>query len=169
MRKFPTFRETFPDKSAFDAWAANFGLTIDDPDIFSHLFIKYGGDKFMYSSESIAASKIMQVLFVEYPAYIQRKGSLDEIYQLELEEYRKGTLSINNQAANPNTEPATDTLDPLPYINTQLVAGVKLSQFEALQRKYRAAYTSYLDQFLEKFEHLFFKIIAESEDVILYD
>lgn len=168
-KKYPRFREIFPDSDTFNDWMAVFEVTIPDPDVFSHLSIRFGGDRFAYSSISVAVSKMAQILAVEYPAYKQRKETAELIYALDLEEFKKGMISINNTAENPNTDPATDALDPLPFINAQVVAGVKLSEFEALQRKYRAVYTNYLNQFLDKFDDLFFKIIPESEDVLLYD
>lgn len=169
MKKFPTFREVFPDIETFNGWMSVFGVTIPDPDIYAHLSIAYSAEKFMYASVNIIAGKVAQLLSIEYPAYKQRKETAELIYQLELEEFKKGTLSISNSAQNPNTDPATDAMEPLAFVNAQMVAGVKLSDFEALQRKYRAVYTNYLDQLLEKFDYMFFKIISESEDVILYD
>ena len=98
--------------------------------------------------------RCFQILSIEYPAYIQKKSAAQAVYDLELEEIKKGSLQIANSAANPNSDPETDSLDPLPFINGQQVMGTKLDELAALQRKYRAVYTKYLEELLKSTEGL---------------
>lgn len=166
---FPKVNDIFPTIEKWNEWASFYGIDEMDSDIYSHVLIRYGGDHFRYSSGEMSAAKMFQILSIEYPAYIQKKSAAQAVYDLELEEIKKGTLQIANSAANPNSDPETDSLDPLPFINGQQVMGTKLDELAALQRKYRAVYTKYLEELLKSLQGLFQGILAETEEVFLYD
>ena len=166
---FPKVNDIFPTIEKWNEWASFYGIDEMDSYIYSHVLIRYGGDRFRYSSGEMAAAKMFQILSIEYPAYIQKKSAAQAVYDLELEEIKKGTLQIANSAANPNSDPETDSLDPLPFINGQQVMGTKLDELAALQRKYRAVYTKYLEELLKSLQGLFQGILAETEEVFLYD
>ena len=166
---FPKVNDIFPTIEKWNEWASFYGIDEMDSDIYSNILIRYGGDRFRYSSGEMAAAKMFQILSIEYPAYIQKKSAAQAVYDLELEEIKKGTLQIANSAANPNSDPETDSLDPLPFINGQQVMGTKLDELAALPRKYRAVYTKYLEELLKSLQGLFQGILAETEEVFLYD
>lgn len=166
---FPKMNDLFPTVDVWNDWCEVYGISEMDPDIYTHIMIKYGGDCLRYSSHDMAAAKVFQILSIEYPAYIRKREAAEAIYLLELEAFKHGTLTVANQAANPNTTPSTDSLDPLPYIAAQQTVGTKLDDLEGLQRQYRATYTKYLDDLLKSLENLFQGILTESEDVYLYD
>ncbi|NLN80051.1 MAG: hypothetical protein GX132_01435 [Erysipelotrichia bacterium] len=165
---FPKFSEVFPDDAAFKGYLDAFDLVMTEyKEIYAHLLLRFEDSTFRYATYEKSASKLMRILAVEYPYYKQKKDALTELYQLDLAKFQDGGLQVMNLASNPNEEPPTDSAEPLPYTAQQTVSTIKMSEVDAIMKKYRAAFRDPIDTLVKACENLFRGIYEEEEDIYL--
>lgn len=88
-----------------------------------------------------------------------------ELSKLSLEDGSplfSGSKAIYNSAANPSTQPQGEEL---PFINSQNVTHYKKSKIEGLSILAELLDSNVTDRFLDKFKHLFKKIIFSGRDL----
>ena len=88
---------------------------------------------------------------------------------IESEDFLKGAKAIYNKALNPETEPSTNDLKELKYINEQNTTNYKKSKMDALTQLWNLIATDVTESFLERFAPLFKRIwnpgiLFESEE-----
>ena len=98
---------------------------------------------------------------------LQLQANLRGLTSSELE---KGAKAIYNHAFNPSTEPSTQSLTELTYINEQNVTNQIKSPTDAIRQLYILLEADVTEEFLIQFKPLFKKFISpytrlyESED-----
>lgn len=163
---FPKLNQVFPNQATFDNYCDTLLMGPFDDEIYAYLMIEYGESTMRYSSLDVAAMKVLAILNTHYPIYLQKKEALEELRQLDLEEFAKSDMSISNVAQNPNNEP-TDEI--LPFVSQQQTTNIKRGKADAILVKYRTALYGHIRTILRELAPLFKGIHAESEDVYLYD
>lgn len=119
-----------------------------------------------YGNSSIASSDVnrFKVNLVERlcsfgPTHKKRLALQKTIRELNEEEVRKGALSINNSAQNPNvTVEIGETVD---HINAQNQSFIQRSKVDALVYQYNILDKDLNGEFLEVFKPLFSKYITK--------
>lgn len=85
---------------------------------------------------------------------------------LEESEAMDGEEVITNTATNPDTEPSTDSYEPLPYVNNQVGQKGKLSKVRGLYNWKHSVGGQAYNEFLDGFVKLFRVILGE--EIIVY-
>ena len=77
---------------------------------------------------------------------------------IKSEDFLKGAKAIYNKALNPETNPSTNDLTELTYINEQTTTNYKKSKMDALTQLWNLIATDVTESFLERFAPLFKRI-----------
>ena len=85
--------------------------------------------------------------------------------ELDPSEALSGDEVITNNATNPDTTPATDSYDPLPYISTQVAQKGKLATVKGLYEWKHAVGGQAYNEFLDGFRPLFRVVLREEINI----
>lgn len=166
MLIFPKMNQVFPTKSKYDEYCDVLGIETIDENLYTHMMIEYGDSTFRYLSHDIAAAKVIRIMALQYPIYLQKKEAIEELQKLELADFAEGELNIANIAQNPNNDP-TDEI--IPFVSTQQVIKSKRSKVDTIVSKYRTTLYEHTKTILKELAPLFRGIHSEKEDMYLYD
>lgn len=133
------------------------------------LFSRYANSHLAASDELQGKYRIFSVAYQYGGAWSKRVEIQDKIRALSLEDLKRGTSMIYNEAANPSTEPTTDTIDELTYINTQRTAKSKRDDAAAYEAQLEILRTDVTEPFISKFADCFIKITYPEEPLIYPD
>lgn len=81
------------------------------------------------------------------------------------EQALEGTIVISNNATNPDTSPAVDAWEPLPYVNAQSGQKEKISTVRGLYNWKHSVGGQAFNEYLDTFTKLFKVLIIEEEDL----
>lgn len=166
MLIFPKMNQVFPTKSKYDEYCDVLGIETIDDNLYTHMMIEYGESTFRYLSHDTCAAKVIRIMSLQYPIYVQKKEAIEALRELELADYSESAISISNVAQNPNNAPVDEIL---PYVSTQQVTKAKLSQVDTIVSKYRITLYEYTRTVLRELAPLFRGIHSEKEDMFPYD
>lgn len=108
-------------------------------------------------------------LINEYGPEWQAKNELQkQLRSYDLDKFKEGSKAIYNSALNPNTEPSDATLDELQYINSQNVSSRKLSDVDAITKKWSMLSDGLDERFLSHFNKLFSKFLLTDVPLYIY-
>lgn len=171
-----TFLDIFPTYDYFTSSLADFPffspdeITDDYKTKTYYLLVSRYGDTPVtgYSDEPRWKLRLFQV-YAEYAPEWQTKSELQKtIRSMEISSFADAGKVVNNVALNPNTEPSTDSLDELTYINQQNVARKKLSESEAISRKRSMLEDGLDDEYLDHFKKLFSPFLLKDVPLWVY-
>lgn len=112
--------------------------------------------------------KLMSTVFQYGPTWSKRLELQDKIRNLSDEELQKGTVTIYNNARNPNTAPGADTWTALPGINSQNQTLNKRGLADAYATADAILRIDVTEEFLARFDK-FFGLMATGGDEVEYD
>lgn len=111
--------------------------------------------------------KIYSTIFQYGPTWEKRLDIQKELRELNLEELQKGTRAIHNSALNPQTEPSTNALQELTFINQQNTTNYTKSKMDAFGQLWELLDTDVTGEFINKFQKCF-KQFVRPEKPLLY-
>lgn len=123
------------------------------------LYARYGNSNVASSDENQFKYKVFSTVFMYGPAWQKRLDLQRKLINLEDDEVVKGTTAIYNTALNPGTQPSTQTLEELNYINSQNTTKYKKSKLEGYASLYSLIETDVTEEFISKFKKLFITIV----------
>lgn len=181
---YGTFRtRTFGEIWAtYDAWAADWdacelplATQIGDSGntyvntLYWLLIARYRNSHLAASDETQGKYRIFATAYQYGGAWAKRLEIQDKIRSLTIDDMRKGTSMIYNEAYNPSTAPTTDTLDELPYINSQRAAKTKRDAAAGYEAQLEIIRTDVTEPFISKFADCFLRITYPEEPLIYPD
>lgn len=176
------FADVWSDKDAFEAdyaiWVpllAGSGyspLTAGrESQLYYLLYARYGNSPIAYMDENQFKAELFSIVFQYGGAWEKRLDIQIKLQGLSLEqgegaELFDGTIAIYNHALNPASEPDTNTLDELNYIDSQNTQRFKYSKMDAYRRLWDILRSDVSDEFLRKFAKLFSKFGGNRRPII---
>ena len=127
------------------------------------LYAQYGNSTLANADTNQFKYRLWSIIFEHGLVWAKKVDIQEKVRALSLEdgsEIYQGGKAIYNNAMHDSTEPNTNTLEELPYINGQNTANFKKSKLEGLALLNDMLDTNFTKQFLDKFKVLFIKIIA---------
>jgi len=122
---------------------------------YASLLGRYAESEIRYSSP-IQFKLAFLTLYKEAQERLRAKLRINTtLRSLEEEQALTGSEIITNQATNPDTEPGTETYEPLPFVSSQTAQKEKLSRVTGLYNWKHSvggqAYIEFLDTFMKLF------------------
>lgn len=124
------------------------------------LYARYGNSTIASSDENQFKYKVFSTIFMYGPTWEKRLKIQEDIRNLGLDEVLDGGKAIYNAALNPNQAPSTDTLEELPYINSQNTTRYKKSKVDGYSVILNLLETDVTEEFIGQFKKLFLTIVS---------
>lgn len=124
------------------------------------LYARFANNPIANMDETQFKYKIYSVIFQYGPTWEKRLEIQDKLRKLTEEDMRLGSKAIYNSAMNPSTEPTTNTLEELTYINGQNVTKYKKSPMEAYGILWDLLNTDVTERFINRFRVCFKQFVA---------
>lgn len=159
-----TFADIYTEIQTFKEDYASCGIptTLSDDNLttlYYLLYARYGNSNIASSDETQFKYKVFSTIFMYGPAWQKRLDIQQKLVNLSDDEIVKGTTAIHNSALNPSTQPSTQTLEELNYINSQNTTKYKKSKIEGYATLYALIETDVTEEFIGKFKKLFITIV----------
>ena len=133
------------------------------------LLAKYSNSTILNYDTNQFKLLLFMKIFEYGPTWEKRLEIQDELRKLSLEngsDIFRGSTAIYNKALNPATEPSTNDLEALPFINEQNTTNYKKSKLDGLAYLDSLIKTDVTEAFLDKFRDLFKKIIYSGRTLL---
>ena len=124
------------------------------------LYAKYGNNNITNLDENQWIYKVFSTIYKYGPTWEKRLEIQENLRDLTDTQLLEGAKAIYNHAYNPSTEPNTQTLEALPYINDQNTTNYKKSKMDAYTQLWNLLATDVTEAFIERFSILFKKFIS---------
>lgn len=111
--------------------------------------------------------RVYSIIYQYGPTWEKRLEIQQNVRNLTLDELKKGSKAIYNKAFNPSSDPSTDTLDEIEYINEQNTTNYKRADIEAYSIQWDAMKVDVSEVFLRQFDKLF-KVFVSHEHPTIY-
>ena len=132
------------------------------------LYAKYGNNPISNEDINEFKFKIFANIFASGGLWEKKIDIQFRLQELAESEIMTGAKQIYNHALNPSTEPSTDALQELPYINDQNTSQHKKSILEAYSLLWEALHGNATEEFLGKFKNCFAIYVGKDECVPFY-
>lgn len=109
--------------------------------------------------------KLYSIIYQYGPTWEEKKNIQDKIRMLDDNAIKQGSKAIYNHALNPGTDPSTDSLTELEYINDQNTTNYLKSDMEAYNIKWSLLDDRVDENFIRKFQHLFLQIVRPTKNI----
>lgn len=158
------FGDIIPDLDNFNALLDELivlvpSLTEDQRQLVYYLLMAtYGNSHIANSNEEQFKLQLVSRIGSCAPAFFKYKQMQDALLNMNTEEMIDGGTSISNHASNPNTSPSDQTLNELPYIDSQNISKVKKNKLQAYAEVISLIDADLYRKFVQKFESLFIRI-----------
>lgn len=171
-----TFNQVFENLETFKEEYVTSGLydginIIKDESInvlYYLLYAKYGNTPIANYDVNQFKYKMWSIIFQYGPTWekeLQIQNRLQEI-NLDNDEWLEGATSIYNHAYNPGSEPSTQSLNELTYINDQNVTKTKKSKLNAYNELMVLLKTNVTNIFINQFAVCFKKFVGYENPII---
>lgn len=159
-----TFANIFSSEEDFaEAWNSTpFAEAIEPLNIsliFYLLYARYGNNHIAASDENRFCYQLFSLVFQYGPTWNKELQIQKKIRELDIEDFRKGTLNITNLAANPSTTPSTIDTEELPYVNNQNVTKSTRSYADGYALMLSLLKEDVSESFLDRFRKLFITVV----------
>lgn len=126
---------------------------------------RYGNDPIANIDRNQFSVKLFSIIFQYGPTWAERLNIQEKIRNLTDEQIKQGSKAIHNQALNPGTDPSTDSLLELEYINAQNTSNYKKSDMEAFALKWDLLQDDVSERFIKRFRYLFLQIARPTKSI----
>lgn len=123
--------------------------------IFYLLFASYGNNPIVNLDVGQFKMKIFSIIYSYGPTWEKKQSIQKTIRSLTESDLLSGAKQIYNHALNPSSEPSTDSLTELTYINDQNTANQKKSKMEAYSILWSILHAEATKGFIDKFRKCF--------------
>lgn len=128
--------------------------------IYYMLYARYGNSPITNFDENQFKYKLFLTIWQYAPAWLKRVDIQGKLRAISDDDLLKGAKVIYNHAFNPSTEPSTQTLNELTYINDQNTTNYKRSKMDAYTQLWSILVSDVTEEFLSKFKPLFKKFVS---------
>lgn len=158
-----TFCDIFPDYNSFSqeyeaSPLKNMGDSVEQ--LYYLLYARYGNSPIANADVNQFKYRLFGIMFSYGPTWEKKLDIQRRVRELSIEELEIGSKAIYNKAFNPGTEPSSQSLEELRYINEQTTTGCKKSKAESLAIQYGLLETTVTEQFLNRFKQLFLTFVS---------
>ena len=146
------------------------GTKLDDKNVtllFYLLYSKYGNNPIANNDINQFKYKVYSIMFQYGPSWEKRLDIQEKLRALKDEDIQKGSKAIYNSAMNPSTQPSTQSLEELTYINSQNTTNYKKSKMDAFAQLWELIDADVTGDFIAKFR-VCFKQFVRPENPLLY-
>lgn len=162
-----TFYEIYP---TFDEFKSDYNSK-GFPDVFNNdttlelvynlLYANYGLDEITNMTLENFKYKLFATIWQYGGEWKKKLDIQDKLKGLDLDsEVLQGSKAIYNHALNPETDPSTQSLEELTYINEQNTTNYKKSKMDAYLELYQLLNSNVTDWFMRKFSKLFKSFVS---------
>lgn len=137
--------------------------------IYFLLMSRFANDHIKISDENRFKLVICQYIFQYGPQWQREMVLQDKLLNLSDDDLINGNTTIYNHAMHPDTEPSTQTLDEMEYIDDQNVTKYKRDGVDAFSRLYTWLDDKATNNFLRHFEKLFVVVAYGPSDIYRED
>ncbi len=127
------------------------------------LYSKFGNSPIANFDENQFKTKLGAVIWQYGPAWEKKLKIQDKVKTIlddnTEDSLLQGSKAVHNHAFNPSTEPSTQSLEELTYINDQNTTSYKKSKMDAYGQLWTLIATDVTEEFIDRFKPLFQKII----------
>lgn len=123
--------------------------------IYYMLYAKYGNSPIANYDENQFKYKLFMTIWQYAPAWLRRLDVQEQLRKISNADLVKGAKVIYNHALNPSTEPSTQTLNELTYINDQNTTNYKKSEMDAYTQLWAILVSDVTEEFMARFKPLF--------------
>ena len=134
--------------------------------LFSLLYSKYGNNPIANRDVNQFKFKVFGIMFQYGPSWEKKLEIQEKLRALSDDEIAKGSKAIYNTAVNPSTQPSTQSLEELTYINSQNTTNYKKSKMDAYTQLWDLLVTDVTNDFLNKFRPLFKQFVRPERHYI---
>ena len=131
------------------------------------LYGRYGNNVIASSDINRFKYRLFGIIFQYGPTWEKRLEIQEKLRGLSEDEILTGSRQIYNNAQNPSTDPSTDTIDELQYINEQNVTKNRRGKLDAYAMLMELLRSDVTNELLTKFKTLFLTVI-EPEEPLYY-
>lgn len=145
-----------------DYKASGIPTTISDANamtLYYLLYARFGNTPISAMDEYQWKTRVFSIIFQYGPTWEKKLEIQQSVRALNINDLKKGTLSIYNKALNPETAPSTVDTGPLPYINEQNVSKIEKNDSQAYAEWMSLLEEDVTGYFLRKFDGCFKKIV----------
>lgn len=135
--------------------------------IYGMLMARYANEAIASDSPQQFADKLFLTIFQYAPAWLKELDIQKKIRALTLDELQAGSITVINNALNPEQSPSTNAFDPLSYINAQNASMTKKSEADAYALQMDLMTRDVTEPFLNRFKKLFM-VVVEPELPMFY-
>ena len=135
--------------------------------LFSLLYSKYGNNPIANRDVNQFKFKVFGIIFQYGPSWEKKLEIQEKLRALSDDEISKGSKAIYNTAVNPSTQPSTQSLEELTYINSQNTTNYKKSKMDAYTQLWGLIDTDVTGDFINRFK-VCFKQFVRPEKPLLY-
>ena len=168
----PTFSELFED---FNTWytayqeyqeevgSAAFDSILNEAflkSVYYGLYERYAGSTILTTDNKRFTMRMFGIIRDFGPEYAKKLDIQKKLRNLTEEQIKLGSKAIYNNAQNPNSEPSTDSLEELPYINGQNTTSYKKSPIDAYSNLWMMLDSRLVTEFFDRFNPLFSKVLT---------
>lgn len=127
--------------------------------IYFILMSYYANDHILSSDENRFKLQLMSLIMQYAPQWQKEMKLQDELLALTDDELQQGTTAIYNHAMHPDTNPSTQTLTELQYIDDQNVTKYKKNGIDTYSQLQPFLDDRVTERFIEVFNKLFQKVL----------
>lgn len=134
--------------------------------LFYLLYARYGNSPIANYDITQFKYKLFSIIFQYGPTWEKRLEIQTIFRNMNENDLIAGGKAIYNNALNPQTEPTTNTLEELNYINSQNTTNYKKSKLEAYSLLWDSLSTDVTEAFIKKFNNLFLTVVSDQRPLL---
>ena len=160
----------YTSPTVVDGVTVKAGTKLSDTSItilFGLLYSKYGNSPLANSDVNQFKFKVFGIMFQYGPSWEKKLEIQEKLRALSDEDIAKGSKAIYNTALNPSSQPSTQSLEELQYINSQNTTNYKKSKMDAFTQLWGLIDTDVTGEFINRFK-VCFKQFVRPEKPLLY-
>lgn len=176
MYSTKTFMDFYPSFEDFIEDYKSIGIPVTISDIslqtlYYLLYAKYGNNPVANNDENQFKYKLFSIIYQHGSTWETKQTIQEKLRDLMKEgneaELLSSSKAIFNHALNPGTEPSTESLEQLSYINDQSTSNYRKSKMNAYMELWELLRSDITEIFLNKFLTCFKKFVSP-EDPLSY-
>lgn len=158
------FSDVFPNIDTFTDEMSNIPFDYDLSEeaintTYILLYARYGNDVVASSDINRFKANLFSIIYSYGPTWAKRMDIQKQLRGLNLEELTTGGGAIYNSAYNDGSNPSTQTLEELQYINSQNTTKYKKSKADALILQYTSLSSTVTEEYIRHFKKLFLTVV----------
>lgn len=165
-QSFDTFKADYDELNEFN-------VVIDEAYLkktFYLLVARYGDQAITgYRDEPRWKLMVFATIGTYAPVWEEKSKLQETIRNMSIEQFKTASKTIYNTALNPNSQPSTNSLEELNYINSQNTSNRIVSDYDAIARKWELLNDDLDKNYMDHFKGLFSKFLLTDSPLYVYE